>query len=299
MVVFGAGASYGSGQVNPKPPPMASELMRDLERLFPTTWGALLAEVRALLNEDFEAGMRSLGETRPDTLPPLQRQLASFFFGFTPGESNLYRYLARRIVSHEWNGALVTLNYERLLELSLGLEGVHSHAGPPAGNGFSVELCLPHGCCHIFCEGVRGLAEAVTFSGTMVETGGTPKPISDPREFHRRIRDDAFPPVMSYFDPTKHTTSCANFIHEQRARYTELVTDATVVAIVGVNVRPNDKHLWQALCDTQADIVYCSGASAGDVFEEWARTTRAGKVSDVLRTYFDESLDNLCERIEL
>ena len=112
VIVFGAGASFGSGQVNPNPPPIASELLSALDNLYPSTWGALPNEARTLLTEDFEAGMRSLGETHSGMLPPLQRHMASFFFGFTPGDSNLYRDLARRIEHQQWNGALVTLNYE-------------------------------------------------------------------------------------------------------------------------------------------------------------------------------------------
>ena len=137
------------------------------------------------------------------------------------------------------------------------------------------------------------------FSGLVVETGGIPTPINDPTEFQRRIRDDAFPPAMSYFDPTKRTTSCVNFIEEQRTRYATLVGQADVVAIVGVNVRPNDEHIWQALGDTPATILYCSGTSAGKVFDEWSCATRAGRGNYVLSGYFEENFEALCEGLGL
>lgn len=298
-LLFGAGASLGSGSVIPKPPPMTVDLLKALERLFPMVWGALPGDQQALLSRDFEAGVREIGEKNPHALSPLQRTMASFFFGFVPGKDNLYRNLARRIKHRAWSGALISLNYERLLELSLAAEGVKPFVGSPPDDSPLVEMCLPHGCCHIFCESVRGAASGVSFAGTGVFTRGPVKVIADPTEFANRIRVDAFPPVMSYFDPAKLTTSGINFIEEQRARYDTIVKGAKVVAIVGVRLRPNDKHLWDALAATNADILYCSGKNAGHEFAEWASGNRKGKASEVLYGYFDENFEEICSRIWL
>lgn len=283
----------------PKPPPVTADLLVALERLFPAAWGALPQDLRLLLRSDFEAGMREVGEKNPHALPPLQRSIASFFFGFVPGQDNLYRDLARRIKRSAWPGVLISLNYERLLELSLATEGVRPFIGSPPDSGSSVELCLPHGCCHIFCESVRGTARGISFSGSNIATRGPVKVVAEPTEHAKRIREDAFPPVMSYFDPAKLTTSGVNFIEEQRARYDAIVRGARMVAIVGVKVRPHDKHLWEALAATNGDIVYCSGESAGRGFARWASDNREGKVSEVLYGYFDESFDDLCVRLGL
>ncbi len=76
---------------------MTADLLRALERLCPALWGALPEGQRVVLRRDFETGMREIGEKNPHALPPLQRSMASFFFGFVPGGDNLYRDLARRI----------------------------------------------------------------------------------------------------------------------------------------------------------------------------------------------------------
>jgi len=298
-ILFGAGASFGSGGVIPRPPPMTNDLLQALERLFPMVWSDLSQNLRLLLGSDFEAGMKEIGEKNPHALPPLQRSLALFFFGFAPGQDNLYRDLARRIKCNAWSGALISLNYERLLELSLAAEGVRPFVGSPPDTGPSVELCLPHGCCHIFCESVSGTARGVSLSGSNVATRGPVTVIAEPAEHARRIRDDAFPPVMSYFDPAKLTTSGVNFIEEQRARYGAIVRGARMVAIVGVKVRPHDKHLWEALAATDADIVYCAGENAGREFTTWTSRNRQGKVSEVLYSYFGESFEGLCARLGL
>lgn len=298
-ILFGAGASFGSGSVIPKPPPMTANLIRALERLFPAVWGSLPEAQRNLLRRDFEAGMKKIGEKNPHALPPLQRSMASFFFGFVPGDDNLYRDLARRIKGKAWPGALVSLNYERLLELSLLAEGVIPFIGSPPDKKPSVELCLPHGCCHIFCESARGSARGVSFTGTGVTTRGSVKVVANPTEHAQRIRTDAFPPVMSYFDPAKFTTSGANLIEAQRARYDAIVKSVKVVAIVGIKVRPHDKHLWEGLAATNAEVIYCSGKAAGQEFEQWAGDKRRRKASRVLHTYFNEGFEDLCTSIGL
>ncbi len=137
------------------------------------------------------------------------------------------------------------------------------------------------------------------FAGTGVSTRGPVKVIADPTEFTNRIRQGAFPPVMSYFDPAKLTTSGINFIEEQRARYDTIVKSAKVVVIVGIRLRPNDKHLWDALAATNAEVVYCSGKNAGHEFAEWVKDNRKGKAGEVLYGYFDENFEKICSRIEL
>jgi hypothetical protein len=37
VILFGAGASFGSGQVNPCPPPLGNNLYKDLKRIYPLT----------------------------------------------------------------------------------------------------------------------------------------------------------------------------------------------------------------------------------------------------------------------
>lgn len=68
--------------------------------------------------------------------------------------------------------------------------------------------------------------------------------------------------------------------------------------IIGA-IRSYDKHLWEALAATNAEIVYCSGEGAEREFVRWASDNREGKVSEVLYGYFDESFDDLCARLGL
>lgn len=299
VLVFGAGASYGSGDVEPKPPPMTEGLLHVLKRLFPTSWGIIKGEELGQLEDDFEEGIKKIGEVNPHLLPPLQRAMASFFFGFIPGENNLYRKLARKLLDVEWSGALVTLNYERLLELALGAEGLKPFVGTRPEGENNVEMCFPHGCCHLFCDSVRGTADGLSFSGFNVSTSGTLSVVANPSDFQNRIKNDAFPPVMSYFEPEKRTSSGVNFIEEQRARYSEMVIGADNVVLVGIRIRPNDNHIWKVVSETQSKIIYCAGSRSGDEFINWCNEYRSGKDNVVIGDYFEESIDLICQEIGL
>jgi len=139
----------------------------------------------------------------------------------------------------------------------------------------------------------------LSLSGVGMTTNGRVRVISDPQEFNSRINGDAFPPVMSYFQPDKATMSGVSFVNAQRKRFRQLVEDATVVAIVGVRVRPSDHHIWDALQHTAAKLVYCSGSEGGEEFLGWKQVARPSLEDKVFHGYFKESLDGLCTELNL
>ncbi len=297
VILFGAGASYGSDNMGI--PPLGPNLFDALVSFNESGWGQIPSDLADNFRGDFEEGMRILSKSHPHSMPPLQRALAAYFFNFVPQPSNLYRELARRILKSNWNGTLSTINYERLLELSLIEEGIRPITGYSRTNSNEIELCLPHGCCHLFCEGVRGLSKMVSLAGTMVKTDGPVKVIPNPIEFQSRIQNDAFPPVMSYFEPEKRTTSGASFIDNQRRRFLELVLGASNVGIVGVKVRPNDNHIWDPLTKTSARLIYCSGKRGGQEFDVWSKQKRPDNQDITIHGYFADCFDQICKELSL
>lgn len=297
VVLFGAGASYGSDNMGT--PPLGSDLFAALSSFNKTGWGQIHVDLADNFRLDFEDGMKMLSKSYSHWMPPLQRAMAAYFFNFAPRSSNLYRRFTRRIIRSNWNGVLSTINYERLLELSLIEEGLRPIVGRSRINSSEIEICLPHGCCHLFCESIRGSSSMVSFAGPMVTTNGPVKVISDPIEFQSRIQNDAFPPVMSYFEPEKKTTSGANFIENQRNRYSELISGASIVGLVGVRVRPNDKHIWDPLAKTSARLVYCSGRKGKKEFDVWSKQNRQDDQDISLDGYFADCFDQLCKEINI
>jgi len=297
VILFGAGASFGSASSNV--PPLGASLFNELQRFNPQGWGKLPAGLASSFSQDFEKGMVEIAQWNSHSMPILQRAMAAYFFNFYPSTSNLYVELGTRIRNSKWKGALATLNYERLLELSLLSIGIQPVVGNVDSQENSIELCLPHGCCHIFCESVRGMSQGVSFSGVGVTTNGPVRCISNPQEFNSRINGDAFPPVMSYFQPDKATTSGASFIIGQRERWKQLAANANVIGIIGVRVRTSDNHIWDAIQYTKAKLVYCSGKASGKKFLEWKQNFRPTSDDKVFYGYFKESFDGLCAELKI
>ncbi|OGF30580.1 hypothetical protein A2533_04200 [Candidatus Falkowbacteria bacterium RIFOXYD2_FULL_35_9] len=294
LIIFGAGASFGSDSNNV--PPLGSGLFSALQKFNPNGWGKIDGDLANSFQSDFEATMPKVNS---HALPPLQRVMADYFFRFQPTHNNLYYKLANLIAQKTWDGAFVTLNYERLLEISLLAAKINPFDKNTTTEKF-IELCLPHGACNLFCESVKGLASAVSFAGLNVQTNGPIIGIRDANTFQQRIQNDAFPPVMSYFEPSKRTTSGANFIESQRKRFAELVEGAEKIAIIGLRVREHDKHIWEPLSKTNAKIIYCAGNSAGDEFKKWSNKNREIKTDLlVLNSYFNEGFEELMKSIDL
>ena len=186
------------------------------------------------------------------------------------------------------------------MEISLSVAGVQPCVGSvPASNNKNIELCLPHGCCHFFCESVFGSARGVSFSGMNVSTNGPIKVISNPQEFQQRIQNDAFPPAMSYFEPQKRTTSGNNFILAQRNRFAELVKSAEKIILVGIRVREHDGHVWEPLKKTKAQLIYISGAPARQEFESWGSVARPNNADIAMDGYFADSFNMILDQVEL
>ena len=58
LIVFGAGASYGS-DIN-STPPLGSSLFNELQKFNPKCWGAIDGNIADIFVEDFELGMTEM-----------------------------------------------------------------------------------------------------------------------------------------------------------------------------------------------------------------------------------------------
>lgn len=293
IIIFGAGASYGSDVTNV--PPLGIRLFDALTRFNPTGWGALPNDYGVALNYDFEQGMIKVANEQPYALPILQRAMASYFFNFQPRTSNLYCKFATRLKQSHKNIAVSTLNYERLLEISFTKAGLNLYIGEPNNN--EIELNLPHGCCHLFCESVRGVAGAVNFAGLNVEINGEIKIVSDPNEFTHRITQEAFPPVMSYFEPQKRATSGQAFLNVQRERFQHLIKNALSIIVIGVKIREHDSHIWDIIKNANGRFIYCSGESERDSFNSWTLRSRQNKDNVFINGFWAEKFEEVYNQL--
>ena len=302
LLIFGAGASCGSDSSGT--PAIGENLFNALVSFNRAGWGNRInipLELVRLFQENFEYGMKRLFEVTPTQPVELQKTMASYFYHFRPKQTNLYRSIGIRMRGTKWDGSIATLNYERLLELSLlevGLRPICSREVKVAGE---FELTFPHGCCHFFLKNVRGnnTVARLSINANQAHFDGDVEALGDEDAFWKRIQNDPIPPVMSYFVDTKDTTSGRVFLQNQRNHFAELVSKAETIGIVGLKVRTHDVHIWDPLAKASAQIIYCSGEDAGNEYKVWANNNRLGMKDRIIPRYFREAFDEICAEIGL
>jgi hypothetical protein len=249
VFLFGAGASFGAGDIIPERPPLGNALFAELARCFRGSWGSLPDEVAALFSSNFEKGMAVLWERFSPAVPELMQQMAIYFVQFRPRApgTTLYCRLINAIekTSARERVLLSTLNYECLLELAVWQARVPVHYGEfPHPDG--VTIWKLHGACNFLPEGVAARRGVSFASGVGFGTAIRPaKDLNEVLEFC--LGDNALPPVMCLFMPGKPIQVSAGSISAIQAAWREQVARAEKVAVVGVFPNAEDNHVWDSL----------------------------------------------------
>ena len=188
--------------------------------------------------------------------------MACYFFCFEPGPLNLYRKLAKRIIKAQWSGTFSTVNYDRLLQLSLTGEGFELVSD---GFGFKFKksevetrLIYPHGSCNLFDDNIKSPGAMVFDYRSLTTSGYKIRMVRDYSEFRKAI-NNKIPPIMCYYETLKRVTAGKEFIKYQRKRFEEEVLKTDIVCIIGVKVNCNDNNIWGPLEETNGRMWYCLG----------------------------------------
>jgi hypothetical protein len=175
MFLFGAGASYGSGDCSPYCPPLERDLFPELQR-----WGGVASTVENPLREkfivDFEKGMEEFYRHRNTDTTAFLREMAGYFAQFKPGPKNYYGKLARIVAQASGTVVLATTNYEMLIELALDGAGQGvAYGRPPQSIRKGIPLLKIHGSCNFLPDQERARIEGSSFCDSWLqEQDGTP-----------------------------------------------------------------------------------------------------------------------------
>lgn len=297
VILFGAGASYGGGDIVPERPPLGSEVYNELTRCYPRSWGAFPPTVSQTFKDNFEAGMQVLWDKYSEVVPELMQQMALYFIQFRPRApgTTLYCALTNEIKRNGItdNVLLSTLNYECVLERAISLQGLVVNYGDFPATLDSITVWKLHGSCNMLPQGIsatRGVrfTRGVTFNTAV-------RVISDLNEAVAYcLGDNALPPVMCLFMKGKPSQVSPGTIVAIQEAWRTLVARAEKVAIVGVHPNEEDAHLWDALGNTPASLLYIGDARA---FENWCDKNRRNKPFEVIGTEFEKGFDRLVAEI--
>lgn len=293
LFLFGAGASYGSEDVLPHPPPLGQQVFSALDSSDGVT-AQFPASVRDAFEQNFEDGMAALSETHPDLIASFQRELAAFFASFCAGPANIYGEIIDAVRNREGSVVFSTLNYDTLLEQSLSLRGYRMSyiAGFVPAGAFRVRK--PHGSCH-FLPDLGG-----TVFHNCLATGNGRAELSAPVRIEPIMTNvvaycrntTSFAPAIALYARGKPVLHCPDFVENQQSIWKLDVAIATRIFIIGVAVNIRDFHLWGPLARSAAQLVYLNPDC--QPFKDWVRDN--GREDTVCRPQtFAESVATIRE----
>ncbi len=298
VVLFGAGASFGSRGVLPVAPPLGAGLYGVLARAFPDSWGALSRELRLKFERHFEVGMGALWGMYPDALSSLKagapsphrlmQDMARLFicYHLAPGAQDVYtKFLIALWQASKGEGTcLSTLNYEYLAEQAMGKLGLRP------------QILRPHGGCLFWIKGGGRLFG----SGRAVGQGA--------HCISRRIRilpakaiydllnvpEQSQYPCMAIYIEDKVTQMGQQYLWRVQNRLAQRVCAAEKVVLVGVRPWASDRHIWQPIIKTSALVLYVGG---DDAWEDLRRLRGSNGESVLVGNRFEECIADLVERM--
>lgn len=284
VVLLGAGASYGSLDVRPYPPPLGNHLFDALDALGGAA-SRIPDEIKAEFRRNFEVGMVRYYEYAEGKIMAFHRELAGYLASFEPGPDNAYAVLGELLGSA--TTSYVSLNYDLLLEESLFRRG-HRVAYVQARTPDIFEVVKIHGSCNFWpflgnnifigCEAGMNLAGDV---------GAPVVPIGRDETLRRCAGDEGFAPAIAMYAEGKDVRVCRDAIRVHQERWESLVNNAKRIIVIGVRVNPVDAHIWGVVANAGAAITYFGLEGDLGPWNDWVASVSRDHATFHLGTFAD------------
>lgn len=262
IFLFGAGASYGSGQIIPEQPPLLRALYSELKRCYPRTWGSLPKKLPDKFNQDFELGMAEMWDNYSSIIPQLMQEMALYFVQFRPAnfKENMYFKLLQFLIEKNKVSLaiLFTLNYEVLLDLCALVLNLGIDAESKTEDEKTIKIIKLHGACNIIPVGIK-VSRSVKFTkGVLFGTGA--KYLFDLNQVAEFcLGDNGLPPVMALIMKEKPIQVSKFILSYYQKIWHDILKEENKIFIIGVNPNNEDKHIWNPLMTTPSKIYYVGG----------------------------------------
>ena len=287
-IIFGAGASYGSGRCLPNNPPLGVNLYNELVKL-----GGALSRLngevqKSFESEGFEAGMAAI-PNNSTIINPLQKELACYLSSFSITEENAYVRILNKLNRHMDNINIVTLNYDILIEQALWSKGLTVDYN---GTSNGVNVLKPHGSSNFLPQIPQdAIFKDITAvnCGSFVE-GLETKAVSTHAEIKawcNNSSNESISPSLSLYREDKKVVINSELVKNIQMKYTELVNNSKLLVLVGIKYIPHDTHIWLSLEKSNSPIVVVDPYPEDTV--EWAKSCGKSNVS-IIKKGFSEAI---------
>lgn len=289
VILLGAGASYGSGDVTPHRPPLGNGPDGLFARLEVAGGQAatLPNDLKDLFRSDFEKGMVQFYEHADGDIMRFQREMAGYLAQFAPGKNNAYIRLIRTVGPRR--AVYASLNYDLLFELAAGVLHLNTHYSlEPAING--VRLVKPHGSCNFWPDIPPGMLRGATFKRSgRADVQAPIRPLNQQESLHRCATEDSLSPAIAMYAEGKAVKVSPDYVEHQQALWKAAVGAASQIFVVGVRVHNADLHVWGELAKANAPLTYFGQRWDRAPYEDW-KTVNRRKQAYFIEASFEECI---------
>ncbi|AEG01827.1 hypothetical protein [Methylomonas methanica] len=294
-IIFGAGASYGSGGCSPTNPPLGNNLFSELEKLKGAYYKLNNDSKSVFKTEGFEAGMATVADDSR-VINPLQKELACYLSSFSIKSDNAYVRLFNKLRACLDQINIVTLNYDLLIEQSLANRGFGIDYN---ANGNGINLLKPHGSSNFLPQIPKG----TTISGNIMIGGGSfvegletqaVSNVDEVRKWCHDSRNSDLSPVLAMYAEGKRVVVNRNLIINTQQKYSEIVASSKLVILVGIKYIPNDKHIWEPIEKARPNVLIADPYPQSTI--DWAKDKNITSVT-IIEKGFDKSVWDLTKGV--
>lgn len=258
-LIFGAGASSGSGECYPHNPPLGNDLFDDLEKLDGPFSKLDNNQKEIFKKKGFEEGMASI-EDDSTTINPLQKELAIYLSKFKIGDNNLYVKLFNNLKDVMEKINIITLNYDLLIEQSLiknnflikyeleyryGISLLKPHGSsnflPDLGRNKVTGNVMKGKACYIDCNVINRVMD-----NKLIE------------EWCLNSNNSDLSPVLSMYNKEKRVVINSSLINRIKKMYDESVKKSSIIILIGIKYVEHDFHIWEPIKQSGAKIYIVS-----------------------------------------
>lgn len=295
-ILFGAGASLGSGACFPMTPPDGKRLFHELVKLKGVFYCLHDNVKNVFVEQGFESGMAAVPNTS-DIIIPLQKELATYLSGFSIADGNAYSLLFKKIKHQLPSIAVSTLNYDLLIEQALDYNNInYSYEGEEK----AVDLMKVHGSSNFLTKMPNGhWMSNVTISDchTYVDTGFF-YPVKTHYDIVAWCRDPSnkmLSPILANYEKGKRVVTSSRVVDKIQKRYQESIQQSDLVLLIGVRYVREDIHIWECIEKSKCKVIVVDPFPTE--IKEWLLLNKKSK-HKLIQKGFLESIDDIQRHIK-
>ncbi len=294
VFLFGAGASYGAGDIVPECPPLGSHLFEKLCSIWPSTWGKLPENIKnKFKNSNFESGMEIIYSKFGGAIPKLMQEMAIYFVQFRPYQHHtLYNQLLRLLTENSLiqKTFLSTINYDCVLEYAL------LHEGISFDYFFESEDKIPilklHGSCNFFCNNIQG--KGIQYGTGVIIDGGITASLDPNWVIEQCLVKSDLAPVMCLYMREKPLNISPSIIKNLQENWSKTIIEGDLFFCIGAKpLFDDDTHIWDPINNSKAEIYYIGSKSDYAAWQENKKQNNKYFLGETFRKAFPEIEERL------